>query len=96
MNKLLGITAATLLALTAGVSFADDGKRDNDERWEHMGKQRFCHYAEEYLERYGDTPYFEKFIEKKYKRLCRRHEGEGDERGERGERGHEEHDRDRS
>jgi hypothetical protein len=54
------VTAATLLALTTRVSFAEEGKPDNDERFEHAGKHRFCHYWEEYLERYGETAYFEK------------------------------------
>ena len=83
MNKLLTITAAAIAALSAGAAFAQPVQ---PAKLTPISVKQFCARWEAYLDRFGETAYFEKNIEKTYTRLCKEHEGHegGDDRRDEG------------
>jgi hypothetical protein len=83
MNKLLTITATTVLALTAGMAFARDAEPREDQP-----RPQYCKALHAYLKKYDakrEMPWFEN-LEKLYKQRCKKdgdeghegHEGHGD------------------
>ena len=77
MNKFVKIAIAAAVALSAGSVFANPVRVDDESpemRSHREYGHGFCHYWREYLEHYGETRYFERFIERDYKRYCHRHE----------------------
>ena len=74
MNKLMTITAAVVLALTAGTAFARDAEPSEDQP-----RPKYCKAVHAYLKKYDakrETVWFEN-LEKLYNQRCKEDGDEG-------------------
>jgi hypothetical protein len=81
MDRLVNIAAAAIVTFGAGSAFALPIDVDPKPP---VPAKTYCARWTAYLRTFGETPYFEKFVEATYKRYCKEHErgedGDGDDR----------------